>query len=757
MRVYFTIILLLCSIGNIEAQGLYRLTGKVVDKENKAVEFAAVVLSNKESQKLTGTTTASDGTFALNAKEGTYMFEVSLIGYEKYTLDLAVDKSINLGSIVLKEDIASLKEIKVSANRVEYDMSGYEYRVGNIEALKNKDLTEVLNTAPGVMVASKVTLYGSPVMNIYVDRRRIVMTEDALLDYLRSYKGVNIEKIEVISDPDISARHGGTAIKITTKKQSGGFLSASARHLINKDNHVFGANSNIDYRNGKFSLYASGGYLNQNRDKKEVTGYNWRNADRYTEDITTEKTKIPVSVNATVGIGYDLTKNDYFSAEVSFREIDRDQKRKTIMETSEGGQKSVFRDFSSEDRNPTLSLMYVHKFKDASELTITGDYVGSYKTNDYTIGDLSSEGTKESDMITNADNNTSTFAGYANYSKKIKKRHTINAGIRYSYIMNEAVNNQLRFSYEEGLLRPFASYSANLNKIGLRVGLTGNWANIDHHDYIDVIPNASINYYLNRKKGNILSAGYSMSVHRPSISQINPDAVLSEKDIIVRVGNPNLESYYGHRFNISLKLLNSYTLSGSYSMANDAITSYMYTDNSGTIYQTYTNNASNQSASLGLSVNKNITKAINLNLSATYSYSETEINGNTKRNNSFSCALVAFAVLPKSFTFTAEAFANSRKKIGYNAYKKEPFELYLSLSKKVNRWSFKFRVNDVFNSFSRREKMVIDMGDFIQTVSNKSPSRGYSITVSYNFSWGKNGRAKKANTQRDNLKDRIGD
>ncbi len=758
MRAYFSLLLLLCSIGNISAQNFYRITGRVLDKNNQAVEFADVVLSNKETKKLTGTTTNSNGTFILNAKGASYTLEVSILGYEKHALTLNLDKDIDLEDIVLKEDINTLNVIKITANRVNYTMSGYEYRVGNIATLKNKDLTEVLRTAPGVSVANKITLYGSSVSNIYIDRRKVNMTEETLLAYLRSYKGDNIDKIEVISDPDISARHSGISINIITKKKEGGFFSASVRNAFNKDNFVVGTNFNLDYRKEKISFYTSGGYMNQHRDKKEVTNYDWKGSGLKTNDITTEKTKIPLSLNGMLGIGYDITKNDYFSAEVSFREIDKDFKRKIIAENSVESQEGVFRDYNTVTKAPTTSLMYSHKFKDASELIITGDYVGSYKNNDIVIGKVNSAGSKEDAKITHTENNTSTFAAYSNYSKSIKKKHNINVGLRYSYIMNEATNNESRFSYNEGLFRLFTSYSVNMNNFGFRAGLYGNWANIEHHDYIDILPSASVNYYINRRKGNLLTAGYSMSVGRPSISQLNPDAVLSENDIVVRIGNPNLKSYYNHNFNISLRLLNISNISINYIRANDAITSYLYSDDKGTIYQKYTNNASNQGASVSIGVYKNLlNNKLDLNLTGTYSYSESRVNQNTIRNNSLSCAFVAFLSLPKSFSATAELYANSRKKIGHNAYRKEPLELNLSVSKRIKKWNFSFSVYDLFNSFTKGENMVIDLGNYTQKVTNFSPSRRYMVMVTYNFNWGKVSRARKAETQKNDMNSRIGD
>ena len=760
MRVYITIILLLSCISSVSAQNLFKVTGKVIDKENKAVEFASAVLSNNNTKKLIGTTTGEDGSFSINAKDGVYILEISLVGYEKYTLDLTVDGDINVGEIVLNEDVSTLKEVKVTANRVDYNMGGYEYKVGNIEALKNKDLTDVLKTAPGLMVSNKITLYGNTIGNVYVDRRRVRMSEETLLSYLRSYKGGDIEKIEVISDPDISARHSGTAIKITTKKQEGGFLSASVRSAANENKFVIGPNFNLNYRRGKFSFYTSGAYTTMTKDIKEVTTYDWKSADRRTDDITTEKSRLPLSVNGTFGIGYDISKNDFLSAEVSFRELDREQKRKMITESAgvDAGASSngSYRDYNSVTRTPTVSLMYVHTFKDASEFTVTGDYVGSYNRNDIVNGSLGVDGAKEDGRITITENNTTTFAGYANYSKRIKRKHNINVGMRYSYIMNEATNNDLSFSYNESLLRPFASYSVNFNKFGVRTGLEGNWANIDKNNYVDLLPSASVNYYMNRNKGHILSLRYSMGVGRPSIASLNPNAVLSDKDIIVRVGNPDLKSYYSHNFSTTLDLFNNYRLSVGYGMANDAITSYMETDEKGTIYQKYTNNADSRDLTVTISVNKYLFNRLNLDLRADYVYSESRANGDVQRSNALSCSFVANVSLPKSFSFTAMTFANSKKRIGHNAYKKEPFVLDLELSKRIKRWNIGITLADVFNSYSGGQNMTIDMGDYTQKVTNYTASRSYSLNVSYNFSWGKAGRIKKTDSQKRDMGNRIG-
>ena len=162
MRVYLTFLLLLVCIGRISAQNGYMVFGKVFDESRNPIEFASVVLTDKATKKIVeGTTTKADGSFYFSkAKGGEYTIEVSIVGYEKYTRSLTVEGNIRFSDIILKEDVSTLKEAKVTANRVDYNISGYEYKLGDVAALKGKDLTDVLKTAPGIMVYDDVTLYG---------------------------------------------------------------------------------------------------------------------------------------------------------------------------------------------------------------------------------------------------------------------------------------------------------------------------------------------------------------------------------------------------------------------------------------------------------------------------------------------------------------------------------------------------------------------------------------------------------------------
>lgn len=742
--------------GTLSAQQYHKINGRVTDMENKGIGFASVVISDNATGKLSGTQCDSAGVFCLTAKDGEYTLEVSLLGYMKHSLSLTLTEDMDLGDITLEDDIKLLKEVKVTANRVEYSMTGYEYNIGGIVALKTKDLADILSTAPGVMVTDKITLYGKNVGNIYVDKRRVQLSDYALVDYLNTFKGENIEKIEIVSDPDISERYGGTAIRITTKKQEGGLASFSSRIMAGDGSFVISPNFNINYRKGKFSFYTSGLYMYMTNDDIEEITSEWNAEEKLASENISEKVKIPLSVNGTAGIGYDISKQDFLSFEFSYRGIHREQTRETATENFDSGvmtsSENRSRDYNSSVHRPAFSAMYSHKFADASELTVTGDYVGAYISNKYVdrIYDNTAPYMEES----SADNNTSTFVGYARYTKTFSKSHKINAGVQYSYIDNSAVNDTSSFSYTESEFKPFISYNYNGSKFGVAAGLQAFIASIDRSSYADIAPNLSVNYYINRTKGHILRANYSMNVVRPTISTLNPNMVLSDQDVFVRIGNPDLKSYYGNNFGLDLTMFNRYKITTRYRKANDAISSYMYSGEDGTIYQSYTNNATSEEASVAFNTNMFLFRKLVIDLSMNYIYSSNKIGNEKNTYNTLSYSLVSSLSLPKMYSVSIWAIGNTNKVISYNATKREPLYLKLTLSKRIKKWKIDLAVIDILNSNKGRD-IKIDMGGYTKAIANKTNSRSYQISVMYNFNWGKPGAIRRVQSNKNEMNNRI--
>lgn len=112
------------------------------------------------------------------------------------------------------------------------------------------------------------------------------------------------------------------------------------------------------------------------------------------------------------------------------------------------------------------------------------------------------------------------------------------------------------------------------------------------------------------------------------ISQLNPNYYISQNDIYVRIGNPNLKSYRVNSYGMSLLMFNSIYLLGGYDSSKDGISSYMYADKDGIIYQTYTNDSKDRSVVASLNFNKMLFNMMAVDLSTYYTFSNSTVREN---------------------------------------------------------------------------------------------------------------------------------
>lgn len=104
-------------------QGLFaqqfQITGTIRDaNQHQAIEAANVVLQQKDSTFIGGTTTGAKGAFVLkNVAPGSYLLAVSSLGYEtKYIVVDGLSKNVALGDILLADAAVSLDNVVVSAS-----------------------------------------------------------------------------------------------------------------------------------------------------------------------------------------------------------------------------------------------------------------------------------------------------------------------------------------------------------------------------------------------------------------------------------------------------------------------------------------------------------------------------------------------------------------------------------------------------------------------------------------------------------------
>lgn len=236
-NIVFSILLLAVQLSFSQS----KITGKVLDSNNLAIEGANVVLTN-DTKKQKGATTDSGGNFSIEIRDSnTYNIRVSFIGYEAFTKSLSIEdnKNTNLGSITLKESTEMLQSVEIIGRKRQDYNSDYSFSATKI-AIKNKELPQAVATVTKELIADRLafqlpdavkTVSNVSVTGLYnhYNIRGITQADDGqILNGMRTRQYYflqpitsHLERVEVIKGPSSvtfsSADPGGTVNMVTKK------------------------------------------------------------------------------------------------------------------------------------------------------------------------------------------------------------------------------------------------------------------------------------------------------------------------------------------------------------------------------------------------------------------------------------------------------------------------------------------------------------------------------------------------------------
>lgn len=175
MRFIAIILFLLTTIVGCFGQSI---AGSVKDSiKNEAIDYASIrLLNSQDSSYVAGAITSNSGAFNLSPKTGSFLLEISSIGYHKYHKRInltAENPSVNLGTVYLKESSVVLKQaivyapvpdIVVKGDTIEYNADAY--KVGD-DAL----LQDVIKRMPGFEITQdgKLMANGKVVTKLRID------------------------------------------------------------------------------------------------------------------------------------------------------------------------------------------------------------------------------------------------------------------------------------------------------------------------------------------------------------------------------------------------------------------------------------------------------------------------------------------------------------------------------------------------------------------------------------------------------------
>ena len=775
-------ILTICTVvfavwGATAQQQELHIKGAIIESgSNLPVEFATVLIADKTTEKpITGTTTNEKGQFQLQTTASNFYIEVSFIGFNTKKIEQFTIKNgqIDLGTIVISENLAELDEVVVRAEKSQtvFKLDKRVFNVGTDLSSTGASALEILNNVPSVNVniEGQISLRGSQGVQILINGKPSVLTSEEGGNALGSITADMIESIEVITNPSAKYEASGTSgiINIIMKKSEKRGLNGSV--TLNTgvpNNHSIGLS--LNRRTEKFNLFSQIAYGRRTFPRESES----RSLDKATGTLLSsdgDSDKNENFFNLILGTDYHINDNNVLTLSGHYAFED---------EKEHADQAFSFRDASNTvtsawnrrelttATNPKwqYELQYKKDFeshKDRSLLfSALGSSFGKDKISTFTNTTIS--GTDQ-DMLQQA---LTEFVEYE-YTFKLDYTHPFSDQMMLEvggqYVINDVsndyevldyintvweVNDTFTnvFDYNQDVLGVYGTFGYEGDKWGIKGGLRLEHTNLktelqntgerNNQNYTNLFPSVHTSYKLTEDVS--LQAGYSRRIYRPNLWSLNP-FVSFRDNFNLSTGNPNLQPEFTDSYEIAsiVKFEKGSFNFGLYYRDTDDVIERIATFEDNVTTTRPENVGTNRSTGAEFNAKYNMTNWLTFTADVNYNYFNRKGQFDTQNfdfsGDQWSSRVVSKIKLPADFRM--EITGNYRSK--YQDVQSEIDDnifMDLGVRKKLmkGRLNLNLSVRDVFASRIRRA--VTDQLDFNRYSYSK---RGRFITFGISYGFGK--------------------
>lgn len=766
-RLILLIVILASAASQLSAARLYPSTGRVVDEQGNAVEYATVVLL-KGSEQVAGRTTDARGRFELKVAPGSYTLQIQFLGFDPVKKEVRVEQDNDLGDFVMRSSATGIESVVVKARLVRREADRFVVDVANTPAAIGKDGIELLEHAPGVWIdGEKISINGKSGSKVYINDRELRMEPEQLLTYLRSLRAEEIQKIEVVptTGADYDADSAGGIIRITLKKRRENGVDGSVAFNTQQADIInrYNPSANINIHSGRLDFYASawGSFGKDRTTTDERTLYN--TADKALNAHSEMKGRNR-SFGASAGTVFEINPRHSVGAEFEYWR-NRDGEPNDSYTDFRNGEVTTRTDsyFDKLDRrnNYSATFNYIWKVDTlGSTLKLLADYTrrqtDSRNDNESRItlpgGVLDS--VYRDNVVSLYNIATATLALEKNFSP----RWSLKAGAKYTYndMHNDALyeyrqgdawlrNEQQSFviDYTENIAAAYGIASAQLGRWSLVAGLRGEYTHTTGkgvgQDYFSLFPNANVSYSFSQEKGWSLIAQYARTIERPRFWTLNPQR-MQISDYTYQTGNPSLDPAFKQDVSLTLVAAHKYTLTAGVQIANDEIQQTMQADpeNPDLLQLAWVNYDATKSYYASANLPFQPAKWWQLNANITYMRrgQRVEQHGAEEFFNWGFVNLSTTFTLPAKFFIDLSYRYQSRLDLG-NCWVEPDHRLQAGLKKRFgDRFTASFSVE---NLLDQGQKIGARGDGFVRTVSVRQPwsNRSFRIRLTWNFKSGK--------------------
>ena len=766
-RLILLIVTLATTATQLFAANLCPSTGRVVDEQGKAVEYATVVLL-KGTEQVAGMATDAEGRFVLKAAPGEYTLWIQYLGFDPVKKPVRVEQESHLGDFVMHASATGIQSVEVKARLVRREADRFVVDVANAPAAIGKDGIELLERAPGVWIdGEKISINGKSGSKVYVNDRELRMEPEQLLTYLRSLRAEEIQKIEVVptTGADYDADSAGGIIRITLKKRRENGVDGSVSFNTSQGTiiHRYDPSANINVHSGRADFYASawGSFGKDRTTTDEQTLYN--TADKALNAHSEMKGRNR-SFGASAGAVVEIDDKNSVGAEVEYWRNRNGEPNNTYTDFRDGGtltHTDSYFDNLNVRNNYSATFNYIRKIDTlGSTLKLLLDYTrretdaGNDNLSRITAPGSAADSTYRDNAASVYNVATATLA----LEKKFSPRWSLKAGAKYTYndMHNDALyeylkgdawvrndNQSFTINYTENIAAAYAIASAQLGRWSLVAGLRGEYTHTTGkdvgQDYFSLFPNANVSFALSKEKGWSLIAQYARTIERPRFWCLSPQR-MQISDYTYQTGNPSLDPSFKQDVSLTLVAAHKYTLTAGVQLVGDEIQQTMQADpeNPDLLQLAWVNYDATKNCYASVNLPFQPAKWWQLNANVTYMRrgQRVEQHGAEEFFNWGFVNLSTTFTLPAKFYIDLSYRYQSRLDLG-NCWVEPDHRLQAGVKKRFgDRFTASFSVQ---NLLDQGQEIGAHGDGFVRTMKARQTwsNRSFRIGLTYNFKSGK--------------------
>ena len=294
------------------------IQGTVIDGSTKQpLEYATVVLKNKETDVLSGGLTDLNGNFKILTPKAIYEISIKYISFKSKSFSAEnINTNKNFGTIELSQNTNSLNEIVIIAEKttVNIRLDKKIFNIGKDLSIKGGNASDVLGNVPSVQVGVEgtVSLRGNENVTILIDGRPSALVGMNGAEALRQIPAEAIEKVEVITSPSARYDAEGTAGILNIILRKNKLIGFNGSLQLDLGNPLkVGTAFNANWRTEKWNLFTNTGFRYNTNPGNAYSDSKYLSANAQNARVTEHRKfgRQGRSLFTSIGAKYYLTDN----------------------------------------------------------------------------------------------------------------------------------------------------------------------------------------------------------------------------------------------------------------------------------------------------------------------------------------------------------------------------------------------------------------------------------------------------------------